>query len=77
MRKEEIDAFAARRPFEPFTIRLIDGRTFTFRSPEQYIVSRTTIHTLDKKGDGLLISIAMIATIHSLNGNGHASKGRR
>lgn len=70
MRKEEFDKVARKRPFQPFTVRLIDGQTFTFKSPEQFIVSNSAILTLDKEGDGLLINLGLIATVHLRNGNG-------
>jgi hypothetical protein len=69
MRKEEVDAFALSRPFEPFEIRLVDGQRFQFRSPEQFIVARTTIMTVSRSGDPLLIGMPLIATIRRLNGN--------
>ena len=68
MRKEELDTIARQRPFRPFEVRLIDGRKFRFYSPEQFIVSRSAIYTLDKNGDGLLISLDLIATIRMGNG---------
>jgi hypothetical protein len=68
VRKEEIDQFARQRPFQPFTIRLVDGQVFRFDSPEKFFVSRSAIHTLDEKGDGLIINLMMIATIKRLNG---------
>lgn len=74
MRKEEIDKVARRRPFQPFSVRLVDGRTFSFKSPEQFIVSNSAILTLDREGDGLLINLGLIATIHLRNGNGKKSR---
>lgn len=74
VRKEEIDKIAGQRPFQSFEVRLVDGRIFRFDSPERFIVSRSAIHTLDEKGDGLLISLALISTVHLSNGNGtHAA----
>jgi hypothetical protein len=74
VRKEEIDKVARRRPFQPFSVRLVDGRTFSFKSPEQFIVSNSAILTLDREGDGLLINLGLIATIHLRNGNGKKSR---
>lgn len=71
MRKEELDTIARKRPFQPFEVRLVDGRKYRFRSPEQFIVSRSAIHTLDENGDGLLISLDLIATIRMVNGARH------
>lgn len=70
MRKEELDKVARQRPFQPFEVRLVDGRVFRFSSPEQFIVSRSAIHTLDEAGDGLLINLALIATLRVRSRNG-------
>lgn len=59
-----MDAVARQKPFKSFEVRLVDGRTFTFRTPEQFVVSLSAIHTLDEHGDGLLINLARIASIH-------------
>lgn len=79
MHKEEFDQFAVRQPFRPSVVRLVDGRRFTFRSPEQHLVSRRAIYTLDKKGDGLIISLDLIPTVHvnERNGNGRTRRGSR
>lgn len=63
MRKESVDKFAARRPFQPFEIRLIDGERFRFTKVEQFLVSRNEVATVDRKGSLLLISLGLIATI--------------
>jgi len=67
VRKEEFDPIARQRPFQPFEVRLVDGRKFRFRSPEQFIVSRSAIHTLDGQGNGLLINLALISTVRVLD----------
>ena len=76
MRKESVDKFTTRRPFEPFEIRLIDGERFRFTRVEQFIVSRSEIATLDRKGALLLISLGLIATIGPITG-GHRRKPRK
>ena len=63
MRKESVDKFTSRRPFQPFEIRLIDGERFRFTKVEQLLVSRNEVATLDRKGALLLISLGRIATI--------------
>ncbi len=68
MRKEDIDRVARQRPFQPFEIRLVDGRTFRFKSPEEFIVSRSVLITLDENADMLLINLGLIATLHQRNG---------
>jgi hypothetical protein len=71
MNKEAVDKFAAQRPFEPFEIRLVDGRRFRFNKVEQFLVGRNVLMTLDRKGDPLHISLGLITTI------GAASASRR
>jgi hypothetical protein len=63
MTKGEVDQIARKKPFE---VRLVDGERWTFRSPEQFIVSRSAIHTLDRKGDGHLLSLPLISKIRIL-----------
>jgi len=70
MRKEELDQVVRKRPFDPIEVRLVDGRVFRFDSPEQFIVSRSAIHTLDEEEDGLLTSPGLIATIKLRHRNG-------
>ncbi len=66
MSKEEVDEIARKKPFRPFEVRLVDGERWVFRSPEQFIVSRTAIHTLDRKGNGHLLSLPLISKIRIL-----------
>ena len=66
MTKDEVDQIARKKPFEPFEVRLVDGERWTFRSPEQFIVSRSAIHTLDRHGDGHLLSLPLISKIRIL-----------
>jgi hypothetical protein len=65
MRKEDVDAFALKRPFEPFEIRLVDGQRFRFSRIEEFLVGRNTLITLDRRGAALHISMHLIATIGS------------
>ncbi len=67
MRRDEVEAVAKRRPFTPFEARLVDGRTFRFTSPEQFVLTRSAIYTADSKGRGLIIDYLMITTLHELN----------
>ncbi len=48
MPKEDLQRLAAARPFQPFEVRLVDGRVFRFHSPEQFLLGRNTIVTLDE-----------------------------
>ena len=68
MRREELDKIARQRPFQAFEVRLVDGRVFRFKSPEEFLVSRSAIVTLDEEGDTLLINLGLIATIQIRNG---------
>ena len=62
MTKQDVDKFAMKRPFEPFEIRLVNGKRYRFRSVEEVMVGRTTLVTMER-GDVQLISIGMISTI--------------
>lgn len=66
MRKEDVEAIARRKPFQPFEVRLVDGERWTFKSPEELIVSRGAIYTLDRRGDGHFISLGLISKIRLL-----------
>ena len=70
MRKEELDRLVRQRPFVPFTVRLVDGRAYRFDSPEQLIVSRSTVYTLDKNNDGRHLNRVLVASAHAHHANG-------
>ena len=75
MHKEEIDKLIRAKPFAPFEVRMVDGQKYRFRSPEQLIVSRSAILTLDKNNDVEIISLVMIASVHVRNRrNGRSRK---
>jgi hypothetical protein len=76
VRKDDVDQFAARRPFEPFEIRLVDGRGFRFTKVEQFIVGRTSVGALTRKGDILLINMGLISTIRPLRSGGRSHPPR-
>lgn len=63
MRREDVDRFAARRPFQPFEIRLMDGHRYRFTKVEQFLVGRNTLAALTRKGDIAHISIGLISEI--------------
>jgi hypothetical protein len=69
MPREDLERLAAARPFQPFEVRLVDGRVFRFRSPEQFLVGRSTLVTLDEEGCPVHINIGLIATIRVRNGS--------
>jgi hypothetical protein len=71
MRNSDVDEHAAKRPFQPFEIRLVDGQRFRFARIEQFLVAREHLVTLDQRGRTLFLSIGLITTI------GSASSKRR
>lgn len=63
MTKKSVDAFAYRRPFQPFEVRRVDGQRFRFTSIEQFVVGRDDLAALTKSGVIVHFSIGLIATI--------------
>lgn len=70
MRKEDVDKFALRRPFEPFEVRLVDGQRFRITKVEQCIVGRTTLVALTRDGSFRLVNLGLISTLRPLKRNG-------
>jgi hypothetical protein len=66
MRRENIEAFAAPRPFPPFEIRLVDGQRFRIRNVEQFLLGRNHVAVLNPKGVIVTLSMGLIATIRPL-----------
>jgi hypothetical protein len=74
MDPNEILALVRKRPFEPFGIRLHDGRVIEVRHPDVIVVGRRSIfvglYTSDNGGgpvdDWVLISPIAIASLHPL-----------
>jgi len=73
MRKEDVDRYAAARPFKPFELRLADGQRYRFNRIEQFLVARDHVLTLDRQARPVYISIGLISTISPPS----RSKGRR
>lgn len=67
MRKDEVEKYARQRPFMPFEVRMTDGEVYRFRKVEQFLVGRNHIHTLDRKGGPVFISIGLIASINPIS----------
>ena len=65
-RKQDADAWALRRPFLPFEIRLNDGQRFRFTSMEQMVVGRSEVAALIPSGAIVQLSIGLISTIRPL-----------
>ena len=82
MTKKSVDAYASRRPFHPFEVRMVDGQRFRFTSIEQFIVGRDDIAALTKAGVIIHFSIGLIATIRpppscvAVEPKGGAARGR-
>jgi hypothetical protein len=70
VRKEDVDRFALKRPFEPFEIRLVDGQRFRFSRAEELLVGRTMLATLGRAGVIMHINMDLIATIGPLQPGG-------
>lgn len=75
MRKEDVDVYAGKRPFEPFEIQVVGGRRFQFKFIEQFIVGRTAIVTTDRRGEFQHISIGLIESIGPLSSRGKRRPG--
>jgi hypothetical protein len=63
MRKEDIDRYALRRPFEPFEVRMVDGHRYRFDRIEQFLVGRNALVTLDAKGLMVSLNIGLITSV--------------
>ena len=50
-------------------VLLMDGRVFRFHSPEQFLLGRSTLVTLDEEGCPVHVNIGLIATIRVRNGS--------
>lgn len=77
MCKEDVDAFAMRRPFQPFEIRLVDGQRFRFMGIEEFVVGRHDVAALTPSGVIVQVSIGLIATIRPLVSRRGSSTRRR
>ncbi len=66
MRKEEVDRFALRRPFEPFEVRLVDGQKFRLRNVEEFVVGRYDMGVLMHDGTIAHLSLGLISTIRPI-----------
>ena len=77
MRKENVDAFASQRPFQPFEIRLVDGQRFPVRSVEQFIVGKYHVAVMNPKGIIVTLGLGLISTIRPLVSRRSGSPRRR
>lgn len=72
MDPNELVKLLRKQPFEPFCLRLVDGRIFDVRHPEFMMVHRTSIFLfLSGRGeppfdDWVIFSPYAIATLHPL-----------
>jgi hypothetical protein len=74
MRKENINAYAKRSPFEPFELRLVDGQRFQVRGSEEFMLGPYHMAVFDSKRTIVTVSLGLISTIRPL---GRAGPGRR
>ncbi|MBI3858100.1 MAG: hypothetical protein HY293_20660 [Planctomycetes bacterium] len=77
MRRENIEAFAAPRPFHPFEIRLVDGQRFQVKGVEQFLLGRYHVAVMNPKGVIVTLSLGLISTIRPLGSRGGGSSLRR
>jgi len=70
MRKQDVDEFARKRPFEPFELKLVDGQRHRFHHREQFLVAKDHVITLDRRARTVFISIGLIKTIGPVTGGG-------
>lgn len=77
MRKENVDAFASQRPFQPFEIRLVDGQRFPVRNIEQFIVGKYHVAVMNPKGVIVTLGMGLISTIRPLTPRRNRSSRRR
>lgn len=73
MGPDEVVKFLRKQPFEPFSMRLHDGRTFEGHHPELVLVTKRSVFVAwYKNGQGnaadesVVISPIAIATLHPL-----------
>jgi hypothetical protein len=66
MTKKSVDAYASRRPFLPFEVRMVDGQRFRFTNVEQFIVGRDDIAALTRSGAIIPVSLGLIVTIRPI-----------
>jgi len=76
MRKADVDEYAAKRPFQPFEVRMVDGQRFRFDRIEQFLVARDHLITLDRRARAVWISIGLITTIGPVTKGGRRRPGR-
>lgn len=62
-----------KQPFEPFTIRLADGRSFFVPHPELVAVGKRLVIVVEKNDSWSKIEPLLIVSL-DFKGNGHTSK---
>jgi hypothetical protein len=64
MHVDTIVAAIRRQPFEPFSIRMNDGRVFQIPHPEYMAVSRREVYVIDPKTEtGTFLEPVLIASL--------------
>ncbi len=80
MNTETIRNAVLKRPFEPFTLRMNDGREFFVAHPEWVAVSRRSVMVVDHETEaGIHLEPVLIASLHpgktKVAKNGKKSRG--
>ena len=70
MRKRDVDEFARKRPFQPFRRKLVHGPRHRFHPPEEFLVARDPVVTVDRRARTVFIGIGRISTIGRVTGSG-------
>jgi hypothetical protein len=66
-----------RQPFQPFSMRLVDGRTFAVPHPDFVAVARRTVVVMDPQTSGFtVLEPVLIASLEGLH-NGEDPPRRR
>jgi len=67
-----------RRPFQPFTLRMNDGREFFVPHPEYVAVSKRVVMVIDSKTQaGVHLEAVLIASMHFLQSTPTSSSASR
>jgi hypothetical protein len=77
MNLEELREARLRNPFQPFSIRLTDGRMFPVNQPESVAVGRKFALVLTKGDSVVKLDPPLIESIDTPSKNGKGESGKR
>ncbi len=66
MKPSEIRKVAAKRPFHPFEIRLVDGDRHVIHHPETILVGEDLVVALDPEGQTILMAPEAVVSIRKV-----------